>query len=212
MRAAKNLTLALSLALCVSVPVAGNANESQAKALLKTESLGLATVADKRLKKLAAAPVSAGGVEFTRKWLDAQPTATGDAQWECLAEALYFEARGETVKGQFAVAEVIINRVSHSRFPTTLCGVINQGTGKKYQCQFTYTCDGQAERIHEPRSYARVGKVARVVIDGNAPKLTNGATHYHTTAVNPRWAKVYTVTARIGVHIFYRHNVRSASN
>jgi spore germination cell wall hydrolase CwlJ-like protein len=185
--------------------------------LLETETRGLSSLAPARLKDMLKAPVvkevvSAKGLEFSRSWLDAQPKAKGDAQWKCLAEALYFEARGETVKGQFAVAEVIMNRVAHSRFPSSLCGVINQGTGKKYRCQFTYTCDGIAEKISEPTAYARVSKVARAVIDGKPPKLTKGATHYHTTAVNPSWARVYTKTARIGVHIFYRHNVRSASN
>ena len=90
--------------------------------------------------------------------------------------------------------------------------MINQGTGKKYQCQFTYTCDGHAEVIAEPRAYSRVGKVADVIIDGNAPKLTEGATHYHTTAVRPSWSRVYKRTARIGDHLFYRHTWKSASN
>ena len=143
---------------------------------------------------------------YNAAWLDAQKVATGGAQWKCLAEALYFEARGETVKGQFAVAEVIMNRVDSGRFPDSICAVINQGTGRKYQCQFTYTCDGVPERIHEPKAWERVGKVARAVIDGVAPRdLTDGATHYHTTAVRPRWSRTYTKTALIGVHLFYRH-------
>eukprot|EP00581_Thalassiosira_minuscula_P035425 CAMPEP_0184455124 /NCGR_PEP_ID=MMETSP0740-20130409/22369_1 /TAXON_ID=385413 /ORGANISM="Thalassiosira miniscula, Strain CCMP1093" /LENGTH=142 /DNA_ID=CAMNT_0026826875 /DNA_START=64 /DNA_END=489 /DNA_ORIENTATION=- len=81
-------------------------------------------------------------IEYSKAWLDAQPKAAGGEQFACLAEALYFEARGETVKGQFAVAEVILNRVKSAQFPNSLCGVIKQGTGRKYQCQFTYTCDG----------------------------------------------------------------------
>lgn len=151
-------------------------------------------------------------VSYTRDWLDRLPKATGDEDWKCLAEALYFEARGESVKGQFAVAEVILNRVKTSRFPDTLCGVIKQGTGKKYQCQFTYTCDGLKEVIHEKKAYERVAKVARLAIDGVATDLTDGATHYHTKAVRPSWSRVYKETARIGVHIFYRHNYRTASN
>ena len=99
---------------------------------------------------------NASEVEFTRAWLAEQPKASGGEQWRCLAEALYFEARGETVKGQFAVAEVIMNRVKSAQFPGSLCSVINQGTGRKYQCQFTYTCDGNAEVIAEPRAYAQV--------------------------------------------------------
>lgn len=150
--------------------------------------------------------------QMSKTWLDKQPKATGGPEWRCLAEALYFEARGETVKGQFAVAEVIMNRVDSARFPESACGVINQGTGKKYQCQFTYTCDGLKEVIAEPRAWDRVAKVARAVLDGRAPDLTDGATHYHTTAVQPNWARVYTRTAEIGVHIFYRHTWRTASN
>ncbi|NVO54857.1 cell wall hydrolase [Rhodobacteraceae bacterium B1Z28] len=151
-------------------------------------------------------------VSYSKAWLDQQPKATGDENWKCLSEALYFEARGESVRGQFAVAEVILNRVKSSRFPGSLCGVIRQGTGKKYQCQFTYTCDGHKEVIHEKKAFERVSKVARAAIDGIAKDLTEGATHYHTTAVRPSWSRVYKQTARIGVHIFYRHNYRTASN
>mgnify|MGYP001803931275 CR=1 FL=1 len=81
--------------------------------------------------ELVTAPKTSAGtkVEFSRAWVDSQPRAAGDAQWRCLAEALYFEARGETVKGQFAVAEVILNRVQSARFPSSLCGVIHLGTG-----------------------------------------------------------------------------------
>ena len=151
-------------------------------------------------------------VSYTKSWLDQQNPATGDENWKCLSEALYFEARGESVRGQFAVAEVILNRVKSGRFPDTLCGVIRQGTGRKYQCQFTYTCDGHKEVIREKKAYERVSKVARAAIDGTTETLTDGATHYHTTAVRPSWSRVYKRTAHIGVHLFYRHNYRTASN
>lgn len=151
-------------------------------------------------------------VTFSRSWIDQQPRANGGEQWQCLAEALYFEARGETVKGQFAVAEVILNRVESERFPNTPCSVIRQGTGRKYQCQFTYTCDGRKEVIAEKQAYERVAKVARLAMDGAAENLTDGATYYHTTAVRPSWARRFTQTAKIGVHLFYRHGQRTASN
>ncbi len=151
-------------------------------------------------------------VQFTRAFLDSRPEATGGSEFECLAEALYFEARGETVKGQFAVAEVILNRVKSTQFPDTICGVINQGTGKRYQCQFTYTCDGREEVIREQGAFDRVSKVARLMLDGVNPKLTEGATYYHTTGVTPRWSRTFTNTARIGVHLFYRdERYRTAS-
>jgi len=180
-------------------------------AMREAEIAGLLSISATQLHSLMLRPETPKDVEFSLEWVDAQPQPAGDKNWECLSEALYFEARGETVKGQFAVAEVIVNRVKSTRFPSTLCGVINQGTGRKYQCQFTYTCDGRPENIAEPRAYERVSKVARAVLDGRAPALTDGATHYHTKAVRPRWSRVYTKTASIGVHRFYRHTYRTAS-
>ena len=204
---------ALILGLLVATPMTVHAAADKAEDLARIETQGLKQAGNKHLKELLSEPeVPAGDVKFSRSWIDAQPKASGGAEWRCLAEALYFEARGETVKGQFAVAEVIMNRVKSGRFPGSVCSVINQGTGKKYQCQFTYTCDGYAEVIAEPRAFARVGKVARYMLDGLVPELTDGATHYHTTAVRPRWSKVYTRTAQIGVHLFYRHTWRTASN
>tara|TARA_R110002072_G_scaffold298998_1_gene473778 strand:- start:685 stop:1329 length:645 start_codon:yes stop_codon:yes gene_type:complete len=213
MRFIRSISFALSMALCSS-PLAVQASSESASDLAQIEIQGLKSAGAARLQEMVAQPVSAceTDVKFSTAWVDSQPKAEGNAELQCLAEALYFEARGETVKGQFAVAEVIMNRVKSARFPGTLCGVINQGTGRKYQCQFTYTCDGYKEVINEPRAFARVSKVARAIIDGSAPKLTDGATHYHTTAVNPNWARVYTKTARIGQHLFYRHTWKTASN
>lgn len=144
-------------------------------------------------------------VRYERDWIDGQPAATGGEEWRCLAEALYFEARGESIKGQFAVAEVILNRVDSQLYPDTICGVVHQGTGRKYQCQFTFTCDGNPEHIAEPRAFKRVGKVARLMLSGAPKVLTGGATHYHTRAVSPSWARKFARTAAIGVHLFYRH-------
>ena len=134
------------------------------------------------------------------------------ASWRCLTEAIYFEARGESTRGQFAVAEVILNRVDSRVYPDTVCGVVTQGTGRKYACQFTYTCDGHSEKINEPKAYERVAKVARVMLDGGERALTSGATHYHTKAVNPRWARKFPRTASIGQHLFYRMPTRVSSN
>lgn len=148
--------------------------------------------------------------KMTRAYLAAQPVATGDDEWACLTEALYFEARGESVKGIFGVAEVILNRVDDRRFPNSVCGVINQGTGERYRCQFTYTCDGRPETIREVAAYERVGKVARIMLDGEPRTLTSGATHYHTKSVNPKWSRVFPRTTTIGYHHFYREPVRAA--
>ena len=140
----------------------------------------------------------------TESWLRAQAEAAGGADWECLTEALYFEARGEQAKGLFAVAEVILNRVDSSRYPDSVCDVITQGTGRKYACQFTYTCDGLPEHVKEPEAWERVGKVARVMLKGTPRVLTGGALFYHATRVNPSWSVTKDLTSTIGDHRFYR--------
>lgn len=180
----------------------------KAATLVSLETKALARAKSGHLQSLvtpipASAIMGAGKIRYDRAWLASQPAAKGGAEWECLAEALYFEARGETVKGLFAVAEVIMNRVSSPRFPGSVCGVVNQGTGRKYACQFTYTCDGRPEEIHEPASWARVGKVAKLMLEGAPRPLTRGATYYHTNAVRPTWSASFARTARIGEHVFY---------
>lgn len=147
----------------------------------------------------------ADGSPYDDGWLATLPPANGGAEWQCLAEALYFEARGESLKGQFAVAEVILNRVAANGYPNSVCGVIRQGANGKRGCQFSYVCDGKPETISEPAAWDRAGKVARLMLDGKTPeRLTAGATHFHTHQVRPGWSQVFPQTARIGAHVFYR--------
>jgi spore germination cell wall hydrolase CwlJ-like protein len=127
------------------------------------------------------------------------------SEWECLTEALYFEARGEPLLGQIAVAEVIINRKYHKRFPNSVCGVISQGASRKNRCQFSYKCDGIDEVYHEPKSYETLGKIAKEMLDGAARELTNGATFYHNKTVKPSWARKLNKTAVLGEHLFYSY-------
>jgi len=183
--------------------------------LFGTEKSALRQIGPKRLERLSKRPTSekVPEIRYDAAWIDALPPAKGGDDLKCLTEALYFEARGESVKGQFAVAEVILNRVTSPLYPNSVCGVVHQGTGKRYQCQFTYTCDGRAEVIGEPRIYRRLGKIARLMLDGAPRKLTGGATHYHTRKVNPRWATRFPRTAAIGTHYFYRQpGARTATN
>ncbi|MCG3266659.1 cell wall hydrolase [Yoonia sp. I 8.24] len=210
--------VAASVSFSASAAFADEVLASRLGAILGQERDALSVVPDSRLSLLTSLPpADERGVQtqtgeiYNAEYLATQSVATGDTQWECLAEALYFEARGESVEGLFAVGEVILNRVDSSAYPGTLCGVINQGTGRRYACQFTYTCDGRAEVINEPRAWERVGKVARILIDGAPRVLTGGATHYHTKAVSPSWAQRFPRTASIGSHYFYRQPVRTAS-
>ena len=214
---------ALGMILAFALPQGAIAEAelaSRLQSLLGQEQQSLGVVPSNQLNALTAPPPAAerdlgtapDSLEYSRQFLASLPAASGGEQWECLAEALYFEARGETVEGMFAVAEVILNRVDRGDYPDSVCGVVNQGTGRLYGCQFTYTCDGLAENIHEPAAWRTVGKVARVMLDGAPRQLTDGASHYHTRAVNPSWARRFDRTASIDSHYFYRAPTRTASN
>lgn len=198
---------AIVLGVVALAPTASAEPENARFDLVALEQRALDRASAMHLRRLmTAVPEAAVGAAPTRAWLARQPAADGGREWQCLSEALYFEARGETVEGQFAVAEVILNRVESPRFPDSVCGVVEQGTGARHACQFSYNCDGRPEHIAEPIAWAHVGKVARAVLDDGPRELTDGATHYHTIAVNPGWAHVYEHTAQIGVHRFYRHD------
>ena len=127
-----------------------------------------------------------------------------DPEWRCLTEAIYFEARGEGFQGQVGVAEVILNRVDDERWPDTICGVVNQGTGEKYRCQFSYTCDGLPDTVEDQLSWDRAGRYAAAMMEEGPRIFTGGATFYHADYVDPYWAKEFVRTANIGAHRFYR--------
>jgi spore germination cell wall hydrolase CwlJ-like protein len=124
-------------------------------------------------------------------------------EWNCLTEALYFEARGEPLLGQVAVAEVILNRADSKRFPDTVCDVVNQGASRKTGCQFSYKCDGIDEIYKEPDAYNDLRKIAKQMLGGNERELTKGATFYHNKTVHPKWAKKLKKTVVLGEHLFY---------
>ena len=142
--------------------------------------------------------------EWTSSKLLSLPVPKSNKQMSCLAEALYFEARGEPIQGQLAVGEVILNRVEDMRYPSSICKVINQGTGRRFACQFTYTCDGKLETVHERKPYEMALKIAKILMTTHDGKLTRGSTHYHSNYVNPEWSKKFERVAKFGRHIFYR--------
>ncbi len=201
--------LAFLLAAAFAVPAMA---DTQVDQVLKQEKRGLFGLRGAKLDNLFNPSKQKTKIAYTRGFLEGLPEAKGGEEWQCLSEALYFEARGESVKGQFAVAEVILNRVDSPQFPDTVCGVVHQGTGRKYQCQFTYTCDGYKEVIAEHDAYEQVGKVAKLMVGGAPRELTDGATYYHTKAVSPRWSRKFARTATIGVHHFYRPPTQISQN
>ena len=125
---------------------------------------------------------------------------------DCLTQAVYFEARGESARGQAAVATVIMNRVKSPAFPKTVCGVVYQGAGRRNGCQFSFACDGMVERVVEASAWRRARKVAARTLSGAVLRDVGSATHFHTTAVAPAWGSRMLRTAQVGLHVFYRFN------
>lgn len=143
--------------------------------------------------------------------LDTMPQASGDEAWQCLAQAIYFESRGEPLDGQVAVAEVVLNRVSDRRFPSTVCGVTKQGAGSGKGCQFSYACDGNSDVMKNAVPRARAEKLAALMLGGQPRSITAGATYFHTRSVRPSWSSRMVRTASIGHHYFYRSGTEVAS-
>ena len=124
----------------------------------------------------------------------------------CLADAIYFEARGESLRGQKAVAQVVINRAFSGRYPHDICGVVYQNSWRHLACQFTFACTGRAlNRNSEPRMWQRAQHIATDALDGNIWLAEVGhATHYHASWVRPLWIREMAKLYRVGVHTFYR--------
>jgi len=136
-------------------------------------------------------------VEVPKKY-----TCKEDPECAYLAEAIYFEARGESLEGQIAVGWVILNRVNSRYFPNSIAEVI------KYRCHFSYRCDGSMKQgIREKSAYEQAKRIAKGIVLGVYEDPTNGANHYlnpKKVSVIPKWARVYPVVASIGNHIFHK--------
>jgi spore germination cell wall hydrolase CwlJ-like protein len=130
---------------------------------------------------------------------------------ECLSEAVYYEARGETPSGQAAVAQVVLNRVRHPSFPKSICGVVFQGAYAHRGCQFSFACDGSMRRSREPGAWKRAQKVATRALSGGVMTEVGAATHFHTTGVAPGWGPRLLRVAQVGMHVFYRFGGRSGA-
>ena len=153
-------------------------------------------------------------------------TETNRPELYCLAQNIYFEAKSEPLAGQYAVADVVLNRVQDTRYPNTICEVVREGpikeswktkqypdlpdSERKYvpvrnKCQFSWYCDGKADAVRDSDAWRKAQEVAyRIVVEKKYRGITEGSTHYHATYVSPKWAQDYTKIAQIGAHIFYR--------
>lgn len=142
----------------------------------------------------------------------------------CMALNVYHESRSDNLAGQFAVSDVVLNRVEDPRYPNTICGVVYEGPvyeswktrntpdpddavfyPRKHRCQFSWYCDGVSDVPRQPHAWRKAQEVAyHIVNSGMFRGITEGATHYHATYVNPSWNKTMIEVGRIGEHIFYK--------
>ena len=121
----------------------------------------------------------------------------------CLALNIYHEARDQSTAGQLAVAQLTVIRVDSKHYPDTVCDVVYQ-KGKSI-CAFSWTCDGASDTQHEDKAWGKSMMLAGMMLDdNNTIDVVNGATHYHTTEVNPYWADSLRVVKQVGDHIFYK--------
>ncbi|MCR9277125.1 MAG: cell wall hydrolase [Pseudomonadaceae bacterium] len=146
---------------------------------------------------IAAASLSACANDSSRT----SAASLRQADIDCLALAMYFEARGEGAKGMQAVGSVVLNRVAHDGFPGTVCKVIREG-GEKPPCQFSWWCDGKSDKPRNLALWERTRTVARELLSGKRSDNTRGAIFFHNTSIDPNWPYKRTVT--IGSHVFYR--------
>jgi spore germination cell wall hydrolase CwlJ-like protein len=123
---------------------------------------------------------------------------------DCLTDAVYYEARGETKRGQQAVATVVLNRVKNPKFPKTVCGVVFQRAAGG--CQFSFACDGSMRRGREQDAWEDARRVAARALAGYVLRDIGSATHFHTTDVAPQWGPRMLRVAQVGLHVFYRFN------
>jgi hypothetical protein len=123
----------------------------------------------------------------------------------CLANAIYFEARGEPPRGQVAVAQVVMNRVFSPYYPKDVCGVVYQNADRHLACQFTFACDGLKKTYSERGAWWRAQRIAKQTLDGKVWIASVAkSTHYHAYWVNPSWVAEMKKMWRYGVHTFYR--------
>ena len=195
----------------------GNAASSQLSRLFSMEREGLNAVTAQHVARLVNPASDATSLpeapRYDATWLAGLSVEAPDQQTGCLQVALYHEARGESIRGQFAVAEVILNRRDSPSYPDSICGVVNQGAsaGRNGRCQFSFACDGNSQAMHERTAADLALRIASVMTSGAPRTLTDGATHFHTRHVKPRWSRIYTRTAHIGAHLFYRQPTQLSS-
>lgn len=195
------LALAASPAQAISIPIP-RVQEDARTADKATEARQLLAI---------NVPSGTGNLELGEEpeWTEGERKV--DREIQCLATAMYFEARGEPARGQYVVGRVILNRVDSRYYPDSICEVVYQNAHLKNRCQFSFACDGEPNRILEKEAWAEIRRRAEYLVRCDDRCFSGPlshtdlwtSTHYHADYVNPRWARKLQRTGRIGRHIFY---------
>ena len=159
---------------------------------------------EQAVKVNAAIPVAQGPNPAAQPFVFKGKAGTRAQALQCLASAVYYEAGSQDDDGERAVAQVVLNRVRHSAFPASVCGVVYQGSTRPTGCQFTFTCDGSLYRQPDAAGWRRATRVAEAALAGAVFAPVGYATHYHADYVVPYWASTLAKNAIVGAHIFYR--------
>ena len=207
------LGVAFALTVSFAAPAAADIPVEQSLLLaLSAERAAMRSVSQRLVSQVTAPQNEPTAIRrYSNDFLMGMPQSA-DGQVQCLQEAIYHESRGEDIYGQFAVAEVILNRVDLPNYPADVCGVVHQNAHRRNACQFSYACNGRSRAMTETGARRLAGSIAQIMISGAPRELTDGATHFHTTAVRPRWSRSFQRTAQFGSHLFYREPVRLSSN
>ncbi len=178
---------------------------SSALSAIDEAALGGAPMPRTLSEQLAYARADAPITVFDGALRDKYGNKVSEKEFNCMATAIYFEARGEAYRGQVAVGQVVLNRVAHRLYPDTICSVVYQNKSKRNACQFSFACDGIPERVSERKAWEQAEEIARGVISGELYLTEVGyATHYHATYVHPKWAPRMTKLTKVGHHVFYQ--------
>jgi len=201
-----NAAIAGAIIYACAVFVVAPTDSAQATALI-LHLHGGAGIADELLTGFGEQKLTVSGtLNRVRPVLNRPSYAAYVREKNCLATAIYFEARGESQLGQKAVAEVVLARTRAPDRPKTICGVVYEGSKRSTGCQFSFTCDGVSGKIHDRGAWSRALRIASNTMrtGGKENAVVGNATYYHADYVKPSWASSMIKVAQIGTHIFYR--------
>ncbi|HKD23974.1 MAG TPA: cell wall hydrolase [Rhizomicrobium sp.] len=208
--------LLLVLATATGAATSGNSQTTDHPSTNHSSAVHVRTASLEPVRAAALETVATPAVETVQAAPSAVELAMVKfaAEQRCLAEAMYYEARGEGAEGEEAIAEVIFHRMHHRGFPGSICGVVYQGVENAPACQFSFVCDGEMRRPKVAADWARAKLLAAKILSGYMMlgNMTEGATSYHAVDVEPDWSSSLERTVQIGNHIFYRPMPRTRAS